>query len=213
MDHIGIEERKPDLHPRREGRSDRAAPPDRARALRRGARPPAPRPGPDRGLDRERRGGPLSRGSRPRGHRRRPQLRPHVCDPLPQGQDEPARCPHLGRGMSRSRPRVARSRQLRARRARSPWRCRCSSFSWWRSSRSDRAPSPRSSRPCRWTAPLAMWVVFSARGGDQRQTAEFALSMSSAPRPTDASAPYPGCRCLSGGPPPIPERGGSEVSA
>jgi uncharacterized membrane protein (GlpM family) len=27
------------------------------------------------------------------------------------------------------------------------------------------------------TAPLAMWIVFSASGGDQRQTADFAASM------------------------------------
>ena len=41
----------------------------------------------------------LSRGPRPRGHRRRPELRPHVCDPLPQGQDRSARCPRYGGGV------------------------------------------------------------------------------------------------------------------
>ena len=40
-----------------------------------------------------------SRGPRPRGPRRRLELRAHVCDPLPQGQDRPSRCPGPGRGV------------------------------------------------------------------------------------------------------------------
>ena len=58
------------------------------RAVRRGARAAAAGPDPARGLDRERVGGPVSRGARPRGHRRRPELR--------------ARC--MRRGPGRSRP-------------------------------------------------------------------------------------------------------------
>ena len=37
--------------------------------------------------------------ARPRGHRRRPELRPHVCDPHAQDQDRSARCPRAGRGL------------------------------------------------------------------------------------------------------------------
>ena len=83
---------QPDLHPRRGRRGDRAAHPDRAGALRRRARDPAPRPDCDRGLDRQRMGGPLPGGPRPRGHRRGPELRAHVCDAVAQGEDRPARC-------------------------------------------------------------------------------------------------------------------------
>jgi hypothetical protein len=47
-------------------RSSSTADPHRARALRRRAREPAPRPDADRGLDRQRMGRPVSRGPRPR---------------------------------------------------------------------------------------------------------------------------------------------------
>jgi hypothetical protein len=42
---------------------------------------------PHRGLDRQRMGGSVSRGPRPRGRHRGPELRAHVCHPHPQGQD------------------------------------------------------------------------------------------------------------------------------
>src|SRR4030095_380513 len=45
-------------------------------------------------------GGPVSRGLRPRGHRRGPELRADVCDAEgPQGEDRPTGCPGPGRGV------------------------------------------------------------------------------------------------------------------
>ena len=145
MDHIGIDVHKREsqiLHPRRGGRGDRAAHPHRARALRRRAGGPAPRPDCDRGLDRQRMGGPLPRGARPRGHRRGPELRAHVCDPVAQGQDRPAGCPRPGRGVP------ARGLPPRPSALRSP--AACGVAAWWSatpSSRRARATS-RSSEPC-----------------------------------------------------------------
>ena len=44
-------------------------------------------------------GGPVSRGLRPRGHRRGPELRADVCAADPQGEDRPTGCPGPGRGV------------------------------------------------------------------------------------------------------------------
>ena len=41
----------------------------------------------------------MSRGLRPRGHRRGPELRADVCDTHPQGEDRPTGCPGPGRGV------------------------------------------------------------------------------------------------------------------
>jgi hypothetical protein len=49
--------------------------------------------------------------------------------------------------------------------------------SWWQWFRNVLAISPLSFATMPLTAPLAMWIVFSASRGDQRQTADFAGSM------------------------------------
>ena len=61
---------------------------------------PAAGPHPPRGFDGERVGGAVSGRVRPRGHRCRPELRPHVRRPQSEDQDGSARRPGAGRGLS-----------------------------------------------------------------------------------------------------------------
>ncbi len=82
----------------RGGRVDRAADPDRARALRGRARRAAPGADPARGLDGQPVGGALSRAAGARGHRRRSQLRASGRDADPQGEDGPPGHPRAGGG-------------------------------------------------------------------------------------------------------------------
>ena len=97
--HRRAQEGKPALHPGRGRRAERAAHPHHSRAVRRRPGRPAAGPHPPRGLDRERVGGALSGRARPRGDRRRPELRPDVRDPDAEDQDRSARCAGAGRGL------------------------------------------------------------------------------------------------------------------
>ena len=77
----------------------RAARPHHSCVVRRRPRRPPTGPHPPRGLNGERVGGAVSGTARPRGDRRRPELRPDVRDPPRQDQDRPTRCPGAGRGL------------------------------------------------------------------------------------------------------------------
>ena len=106
MDMIGIDLHKREsqlctLARRRHGR--RAAHRHEPRAVHRRVRDPGAGAHSARGEHRERVGRAASRGARPRGHRRRPELRADVRDALAAGEDGQARCAHAGRGASARR--------------------------------------------------------------------------------------------------------------
>jgi hypothetical protein len=95
--HRRAQEGKSDLHPRRGRRARRAPGPDGAATIRRRPGRPSPGTDPPRGLDGERVGGAVPGRAGPRGHRRRPELRPDVRGAESEGEDRSARRAGPGR--------------------------------------------------------------------------------------------------------------------